>query len=442
MDTFNRKIFLPAMQFMRQEKSGGIVLAVAVVIALALANSPWHENFAHFFEHHLGFVVDSTPYFNFSIAHWINDGLMSLFFFVVGLELKREFIGGELRDIRKVVLPVGAAIMGMLVPAGIFLALNFGTEVSGGWGIPMATDIAFALALVYMLGDRVPLSAKVFLTTLAIVDDLGSVIVIALFYTSNISVSSIAVGVAFLLIMFIANKMGVKSVLFYGMLGVCGVWTAFLMSGIHATIAAVLAAFMIPADSKIPEATFIARMRRQLRLFEKADSNDVRTLEHEQVEIIAQVKSEAINALPPLQRLEHGMHPFVSFVIMPIFALANAGVNFVEMDMASIFSNNVALGVMLGLLLGKPIGVVASVWILVKLGIGKRSASMTWRRFIGLGFLASIGFTMSMFVTSLAFTDPALHVQAKVGIFAASILGGVIGYRLLKAEPAKPAMGE
>ncbi|EFB93048.1 Na+/H+ antiporter NhaA [Prevotella bivia] len=442
MDTFNRKIFLPAMQFMRQEKSGGIVLAVAVVIALALANSPWHENFAHFFEHHLGFVVDSTPYFNFSIAHWINDGLMSLFFFVVGLELKREFIGGELRDIRKVVLPVGAAIMGMLVPAGIFLALNFGTEVSGGWGIPMATDIAFALALVYMLGDRVPLSAKVFLTTLAIVDDLGSVIVIALFYTSNISVSSIAVGVAFLLIMFIANKMGVKSVLFYGMLGVCGVWTAFLMSGIHATIAAVLAAFMIPADSKIPEATFIARMRRQLRLFEKADSNDVRTLEHEQVEIIAQVKSEAINALPPLQRLEHGMHPFVSFVIMPIFALANAGVNFVEMDMASIFSNNVALGVMLGLLLGKPIGVVASVWILVKLGIGKRSASMTWRRFIGLGFLASIGFTMSMFVTSLAFTDPVLHVQAKVGIFAASILGGVIGYRLLKTEPAKPAMGE
>ncbi|WP_308529554.1 Na+/H+ antiporter NhaA [uncultured Prevotella sp.] len=442
MDTFNRKIFLPAMQFMRQEKSGGIVLAVAVVIALALANSPWHENFAHFFEHHLGFVVDSTPYFNFSIAHWINDGLMSLFFFVVGLELKREFIGGELRDIRKVVLPVGAAIMGMLVPAGIFLALNFGTEVSGGWGIPMATDIAFALALVYMLGDRVPLSAKVFLTTLAIVDDLGSVIVIALFYTSNISVSSIAVGVAFLLIMFIANKMGVKSVFFYGMLGVCGVWTAFLMSGIHATIAAVLAAFMIPADSKIPEATFIARMRRQLRLFEKADSNDVRTLEHEQVEIIAQVKSEAINALPPLQRLEHGMHPFVSFVIMPIFALANAGVNFVEMDMASIFSNNVALGVMLGLLLGKPIGVVASVWILVKLGIGKRSASMTWRRFIGLGFLASIGFTMSMFVTSLAFTDPALHVQAKVGIFAASILGGVIGYRLLKTEPAKPAMGE
>lgn len=442
MDTFNRKIFLPAMQFMRQEKSGGIVLAVAVVIALALANSPWHENFAHFFEHHLGFVVDSTPYFNFSIAHWINDGLMSLFFFVVGLELKREFIGGELRDIRKVVLPVGAAIMGMLVPAGIFLALNFGTEVSGGWGIPMATDIAFALALVYMLGDRVPLSAKVFLTTLAIVDDLGSVIVIALFYTSNISVSSIAVGVAFLLIMFIANKMGVKSVLFYGMLGVCGVWTAFLMSGIHATIAAVLAAFMIPADSKIPEATFIARMRRQLLLFEKADSNDVRTLEHEQVEIIAQVKSEAINALPPLQRLEHGMHPFVSFVIMPIFALANAGVNFVEMDMASIFSNNVALGVMLGLLLGKPIGVVASVWILVKLGIGKRSASMTWRRFIGLGFLASIGFTMSMFVTSLAFTDPALHVQAKVGIFAASILGGVIGYRLLKTESAKPAMGE
>lgn len=432
MNTLNKKVFFPITQFMRQEKSGGIVLAVAVVIALIMANSPWRTAFAHFFEYHLGFVVNGKQYFNFSIEHWINDGLMSLFFFVVGLELKREFIGGELRDIRKVTLPIGAAIMGMIVPASIFLSLNFGTEVSNGWGIPMATDIAFALALVYILGDKVPLSIKVFLTTLAIVDDLGSVIVIALFYTSNISFINIVIGVAFLLIMMIANKMGVKSVLFYGLLGVCGVWTAFLMSGIHATIAAVLAAFMIPADAKIPEATFMARLRRQIRLFAQAEGNDVRTLEHEQVEIITQVKAEAINALPPLQRLEHGMHSFVSFVIMPIFALANAGVNFIDMDITSIFSNNISIGVMMGLLIGKPLGIVVAVWVLTKVGLGKLSQDMSWRRIFGIGFLASIGFTMSIFVASLAFAEPNFHIQAKIGIFVASIIGGFIGYRLLK----------
>jgi len=232
--------------------------------------------------------------------------------------------------------------------------------------------------------------------------------------------------------MFIGNKMGIKNVLFYGILGICGVWAAFLMSGIHATIAAVLAAFMIPADSKIPELTFIARMRRQLNRFEKAESNDVRTLEHEQVEIISQVKAETVNAIPPLQRLEHGMHPLVSFIVMPIFALANAGVAFIDMDLSTIFSNNIAIGVCLGLLLGKPIGIMLSVWILTTLGLGKRAKSMTWQRILGLGFLASIGFTMSMFVTSLAFDDPYFHVQAKMGIFAASIIGGFIGYRLLK----------
>ena len=211
--------------------------------------------------------------------------------------------------------------------------------------------------------------------------------------------------------------MGIKHAFFYGILGVCGVWVAFLMSGVHATIAAVLAAFVIPADSQIPESTFIARLRRQLHRFENAESNDVRTLEEEQVEIISQVKAEAFNAVPPLQRLEHGMHPFVSFVIMPIFALANAGVAFIDMDLQSLFSNHVALGVMFGLLLGKPLGIVLAVWLLSK-----------------LGFLASIGFTMSMFVSSLAFDEPVSYVQAKVGIFAASIIGGLAGYYLLKTS--------
>ena len=298
-----QQIVLPAMQFINQEKSGGIVLGLAVVLALVLANSPLRFDYAHFLHHHFGFVVDGQSCLNFSLEHWINDGLMSMFFFVVGLELKREFIGGELRDLRKVTLPVAAAIMGMVFPALIYLVFNGGTPVAHGWGIPMATDIAFALAVVYLLGDRVPVSAKVFLTTLAIVDDLGSVLVIALFYTSQLSVGNLLVGLAFLAVMFVGNKMGVKSIWFYGILGIGGVWTAFLLSGIHATIAAVLIAMVIPADSRISEDSFVARMRKLTHRFDKAESNDVRTLEPDQVEIIARVKTDANQALPPLQSL-------------------------------------------------------------------------------------------------------------------------------------------
>lgn len=411
-----QQIVLPAMQFINQEKSGGIVLGLAVVLALVLANSPLRFDYAHFLHHHFGFVVDGQPCLNFTLEHWINDGLMSMFFFVVGLELKREFIGGELRDLRKVTLPVAAAIMGMVFPALIYLVFNGGTPVAHGWGIPMATDIAFALAVVYLLGDRVPVSAKVFLTTLAIVDDLGSVLVIALFYTSQLSMVNLLVGLAFLLVMFVGNKMGVKSIWFYGILGIGGVWTAFLLSGIHATIAAVLSAMVIPADSQISEDSFVARMRKLTRRFDEAESNDVRTLEPDQVEIIARVKTDANQALPPLQRLEHSLHPFVSFV---------------DMDLAQLFDNHIAVGVMLGLLAGKPLGILSSVWLMERLGLGRRSKQLTWRRLAGLGFLASIGFTMSMFVTTLAFNSAEAYGQAKVGIFAASILGGIIGYRIL-----------
>lgn len=430
--TIENRFIIPAVRFMHQERAGGLVLALAVIVALVLANSPLREEYAHFFEHHFGFVFNGTPFLNFSLEHWINDGFMSMFFFVVGLELKSEFIGGELRDIRKVILPVVAAVFGMLVPAALYLAFNAGTDVAHGWGIPMATDIAFALAVVYLLGDRVPISAKVFLTTLAIVDDLGSVLVIALFYTSNISLASLAVGVAILGLMFVGNRLGVKNVWFYGILGIGGVWVAFLMSGVHATISAVLAAMVIPADSRIPEAAFIARIKRQIRLFEVAEGNDVRTLEPEQVAIVSKLKADSLLALPPLQRLEHGLHPLVSFGVMPIFALANAGVSFVDMDMASITHNFVALGVMMGLLVGKPLGIVAAVWLTEKTGLGHRSRSLTWRRVVGLGFLASIGFTMSMFVTMLAFVPVEYQIQAKVGIFAASILGGTIGYLVLR----------
>ena len=428
------RLFIPALQFLHREKSSGIVLGVFVVLALVLANSPLSEEYTHFLEHHFGFVINGQPYLNFSIGHWVNDGLMSMFFFVVGLELKREFIGGELRDIRKVTLPVMAAVFGMLFPALFYLLFNAGTPESVGWGIPMATDIAFALAVVYMLGDRVPVSAKVFLTTLAIVDDLGSVIVIALFYTSQINMLNLALGLAFLVLMFIGNRLGVKNVLFYGLLGIGGVWVSFLTSGIHATISAVLAAMVIPADSRIPEAAFIARIKKLTRQFERAGSNDVRTLEPDQLKILAKVQQDSAQAIPPLQQLEHQLHPFVSFVVMPIFALANAGISFVDMDVQVLFANQVAMGVLCGLLLGKPIGIAVAVWVTEKLGIGRRSRSMTWRMVWGIGCLASIGFTMSMFVTMLAFTTPAHLIQAKVGILVASIIGATVGYLLLRKK--------
>ena len=428
------RLFIPALQFLHREKSSGIVLGVFVVLALVLANSPLSEEYTHFLEHHFGFVINGQPYLNFSIGHWVNDGLMSMFFFVIGLELKREFIGGELRDIRKVTLPVMAAVFGMVFPALFYLLFNAGTAEAVGWGIPMATDIAFALAVVYMLGDRVPVSAKVFLTTLAIVDDLGSVIVIALFYTSQINMLNLALGLAFLVLMFIGNRLGVKNVLFYGLLGIGGVWVSFLTSGIHATISAVLAAMVIPADSRIPEAAFIARIKKLTRQFERAGSNDVRTLEPDQLKILAKVQQDSAQAIPPLQQLEHQLHPFVSFVVMPIFALANAGISFVDMDVQVLFANQVAIGVLCGLLLGKPIGIAVAVWVTEKLGIGRRSRSMTWRMVWGIGCLASIGFTMSMFVTMLAFTTPAHLIQAKVGILVASIFGATVGYLLLRKK--------
>ena len=427
----NSGIVTPLQQFIRREKSAGIILGLSVVAALALANSPWSDAYFHFFEHRLGFLVDGEPYLDYSLHHWINDGLMSMFFFVVGLELKREFIGGELADPRHTLLPIGAAVAGMLVPALIYTALNAGTPAAGGWGIPMATDIAFSLAIVYVLGDRVPLAAKVFLTTLAIVDDLGAVVVIALFYTSEISLVNLGVGVAFLALMLSANKLGVKNVVFYGIIGIGGVWTAFLMSGIHATIAAVLAAFAIPADARLPEAEYLKRAAAHLRDFAGMRPNGVATLDEEQVEVIARMRDDTRDAIPPSQRLEHAMHPFVSFVVMPVFALANAGVSFGGLDADAMFSTWVAPGVALGLLAGKPLGIVLSVLLLTRMGV-TRPAGLTLRRIVGLGFLASIGFTMSMFISTLAFTDATMLLQAKLGIFAASIAGGAIGYRLLK----------
>jgi len=431
------KLTYPIQKFIQQGKSGGIVLGISVIIALILANSPLAESYHHFLEHKLGFQLNGKTYLEYSIHHWINDGLMAIFFFVVGLELKREIIGGELSNPRKAMLPIGAAIGGMLFPAIIYLAFNPSGEVQSGWGIPMATDIAFALGIVFLLDKKVPLSLKVFLTALAIVDDLGAVLVIALFYTSDISLFSLGIGLGCVIIMFIGNKMGIRNIIFYALLGIIGVWTAFLLSGVHATIASVLAAFTIPADMKIKENIYISKIQNYLSKFKSIDPNDkTPTLANEQVHLLDEIKQSTNEIIPPLQRLEHAMHPFVTFLIIPIFALANAGVA-IDINIEQLFSTNVAIGIVLGLIVGKVVGIVGITLLLVKLKVAPFPEGMNIRNLIGLSLLASIGFTISLFITSLAFTNEDHITQAKIGIFIASIIGGVLGYIALNKNSKK-----
>lgn len=427
------KLMKPIQRFIKEEKSGGIVLGISVLLALVLANSPLSSTYFHFFENQLGLYFNGTTYLNNTLHHWINDGLMAVFFFVVGLELKREMVNGELSNPRKALLPIVAAFGGMIVPAGIYLLLNPTGEVHQGWGIPMATDIAFALGVLYLLGSRIPLSLKIFLTALAIVDDLGAVLVIAFFYTSDISFLSLGLGLGFVLLMFLGNKMGVRNILFYAVLGILGVWVSFLLSGVHATIAAVLAAFTIPADIRLKESVFVDKVHRKLQKFQECDAqNEQAVLTGEQIHLLEKIKENTNAVIPPLQRLEHAMHPFVAFVVLPVFALANAGVS-LSIDMDMLFSTNVLVGVALGLLIGKVVGVVGFTWLFVKLKMASFPKGMTFKSLLGLSFLASIGFTMSLFIASLAFTDEVLQVQAKVGIFSASIVGGVLGYLILKS---------
>ncbi|WP_086475672.1 MULTISPECIES: Na+/H+ antiporter NhaA [Arenibacter] len=431
------RVTKPIQTFMHQQKSGGIVLGISVIIAMILANSPLSEYYFSFFEQKLGFQFNGESFLNYSLLHWINDGLMAVFFFVLGLELKREIVGGELSNPRNALLPIGGALGGVMIPAIIYILLNPTGEASNGWGIPMATDIAFALGVLYLLGDKIPLSLKVFLTALAIIDDLIAVLVIAFFYTSDISILSLSIGLGCVFIMFIGNKMGIRNILFYAILGIVGVWTAFLLSGVHATIASVLAAFTIPADMSIKENTYIVKIQNYLAKFKSADpDHNIPTLTSEQIHILDNLKDDTKKIIPPLQRLEHGMHPFVTFFIIPVFALANAGVS-VAIDMEQLLSTNIALGIALGLVVGKIVGVVGFTLLLVKLKVAPLPTGMTIRNLFGLGFLASIGFTMSLFITSLAFTSETYLVQAKIGIFVASIIGAFVGYFLLSKQEAK-----
>lgn len=340
-------------------------------------------------------------------------------------------MAGELSRPKDAILPIAAGLGGMIVPAVLFFILNSSGDTSSGWGIPMATDIAFALGILYMLGDKVPISLKVFLTALAIADDLGAVMVIAFFYTSEISTLSLLFGGGFFLILILANVLGVRNIFFYAVVGIGGLWLAFMLSGVHATIAGVIAALTIPANVKIQDKQFVVKMNALTNDFEKSTPNNVTLLTHDQLHIVEKIRFYSKAALTPLQRLEHSMHPLVAFVVMPIFALANAGITF-SGSFADNLVSNVSLGVIMGLVLGKFIGIIAVSKLLIKLKLATLPAGVTWRHLYGAGVLAGVGFTMSLFITDLAFVNPDYIIQAKIGIFVASVLCGIGGFLILR----------
>lgn len=426
------KIVQPFQEFFKAEASGGILLLICTVIALLWANSPFSDSYFHLWHTIISINIGETG-LNYSLHYWINDGLMVIFFFVVGLEIKREFLVGELSSFKSASLPVAAAIGGMLFPAGLYILLNAGTEGSSGWGIPMATDIAFVIGLMAILGSRVPIALKVFVTALAIADDIGAVLVIAFFYTSDISFISLLIGGGFLVLLIAANLLGVRSLFIYTLLGI-GLWLAFLKSGVHATVAGVLLAFTIPASSRINTREYLLRGKKLLQKFGEAgeEGPDVLTNEKRQ-SYVHQLEKNSEKLMTPLQRFEHGLTPWVSFFIMPLFALANAGV-FLGGNIMDSLLDPISIGIILGLFVGKQVGIFLFSWISIKAGLSSKPEGVDWKNLYGAGILAGIGFTMSLFISNLAFTDNELIDIAKVGILTASLISGIAGFIILKTS--------
>ena len=423
------RLLSPFQEFFQQEASSGILLIVATLIALAWANSPWAETYIHLWEAKLSISIGPFG-ISKDLIHWINDGLMAVFFFVVGLEIKREVLVGELSSPRQAILPIVAAIGGMALPAGFYLLFNSSGPARAGWGIPMATDIAFALGVLSLLGKRAPLSLKIFLTAVAIVDDLGAVLVIAIFYTSEIVWISLLFAALFLVALIAVNRLGVRNPLVYALLGI-GLWVAFLKSGVHATIAGVLLAMTIPVRTRINTEEFLTHAGYFLDNFRKhgKPGENVLTNKDQRAAIMA-IEVAAEHAQAPLQRFEHILHPWVSYFIMPIFALANAGVA-LKGDLLSVFIQPVTLGIMAGLVLGKQIGVFLASFLAIKLKWADLPTGMTWIRLYGLSWLTGIGFTMSLFIASLAFGNSEFLSSAKTGILVASLVSGTVGAAIL-----------
>lgn len=425
------KLTFPIQEFLHQQASGGILLIIATVIALAWANSPFAESYHHLWHTYIKIDIGGVG-LNYSLHHWINDGLMVIFFFVVGLEIKRELLVGELSTAKKAVLPIAAALGGMIFPAIIYTVFNLGSESASGWGIPMATDIAFVVGILALLGNRVPLALKIFILALAIVDDLGAVLVIAIFYTSNISLTSLMIAGGLIVLLIALNRLGVRNLLVYTFVGIA-LWLAFLKSGVHATVAGVLLAFTIPVSSRINTKKFKNETENLLKNFDNAGEHGEDVLTNsERLSIVDKIENNCEKILTPLQRFEHGLHPWVSFFIMPVFALANAGVAVSE-ELGSALTHSVSIGIILGLFLGKQIGIFSFSYLAVKLKLASEPEGVSWKKIYAASVLAGIGFTMSLFIANLAFNSPELLNISKVGILTGSLLSGIVGFIILRS---------
>ena len=438
------KLLAPFRRFTATASAGGIVLLVSTAVALIWANSPWAPSYHGLWETPIAFAVGGWSARG-TLHHLINDGLMAIFFFLVGLEIKREVLAGELASVRNAALPMIAALGGMLVPAALYFAVARGGPGANGWGIPMATDIAFALGVLALLGNRVPNGLKVFLASLAIVDDIGAVLVIAMFYSSGVAWDAVLASGLILLLSIVANRAGVRRPWAYAIIGVA-LWTAVLSSGVHATIAGVLLAMTIPVRTRVNETTFLRNAQLALADFGAAARQtvadpDVTALSNSAHHAaLEELETLCEQAQPPLIRLEHSLHGVVAFVIMPLFALANAGVTLSGQTLREAVVSPMTLGTMLGLVIGKPLGITAFSWLAVRLRIAALPSGVTWRMAAGAGVLGGIGFTMSLFIAGLALGRHELLDMAKVGVLSASLLMGMAGWLVLRRATRRPTV--
>ena len=442
-DTFTHRVYYSAKRAVKSHASGGNVLIVATILALVVANIPGiNQMYNDFWEQGIRLQVGSFNIFShaghpMSMLQFINDALMAIFFFTIGLEIKREVLVGELSSFKQALLPIIAAIGGMVVPVGIYLMLSAGTDFSSGAAIPMATDIAFSLGVLAMLGSRVPISLKIFLTTLAVVDDIGGIIVIAAFYSTHIEAMLIVYALILLGVLFLGSVFKIQSKIFYLLIGTI-VWYLFLNSGIHPTIAGVLVAFCIPATPVFPPKKYIQTIRRSIAYFNAEDDellNRRSILNKDQMDWLKQIESASDKVISPLQELEDSLHPVVNYLIIPIFAFANAGITLWHMD-ASALVGGIGLAIICGLVLGKFLGIFVFSWLTVKLHLAPMPQYCNWKMMASISMLGGIGFTVSLFIANLSFGSMGAHGlellnNAKLGIVVGSLLAGVLGFMML-----------
>jgi NhaA family Na+:H+ antiporter len=433
-----KKVSTPFEHFLHAQTTTGIILIFMTIFSLLLANSSFAQSYIDFFHTKIDLSI-GTWELSHSLHHWINDGLMAIFFFIIGLEIKREILVGELSNIKVAILPILAAIGGMLFPALIYYAINAGTHSAGGWGIPMATDIAFAISALVLLGKRVPPALVTFLVALAIVDDLGAVLVIALFYTEQIHMLPLLFSSGLFLLLVLFNRFGIHMILPYFIVGLF-MWFFMLESGVHATIAGVIAALAIPSTPKRSSKTFSNDAKALLEQYESYPREKNIGLHEQQKAILLRLKENINEIGTPAERLENDLHLPVALIIIPLFALANAGIAIDFSHISTTIMTPVSLGIIAGLILGKVFGIFGVAWLAIKLKIASLPQGSTLNQLFGVAFLGGIGFTMSIFVADLAFLHtPELIFQAKVGILAASLFAGVFGYIWLRFV-AKPTL--